>query len=436
MRVAEPASEDELRVLLESEPNDSYLPTGNQRSYGDQGVLARGIAISSANLNRVESFDPSSGILVAQAGCTFRQLVDRYVPEGYLVPVSPGTGFATLGGALANDVHGKNHDRDGGFGDHVEWFDILCANGELLRVSDETDPALFRATIGGCGLTGFVVRMALRMKPVQSNAVDLVESRARNLEEFIDLLHVARSEATYSVGWIDALRRGKHLGRGVVETARFGTESVTTKAANRFRMPLDAPSFALSRFSVAAFNELYFRRVPAAGRRRTLHVNPFFYPLDAILDWNRIYGSRGFYQFQCVVSDDVARPALREMLLRISASGGASFLAVLKTLGRNGRGYLSFPRRGFTLALDFPRTAPAEQLLVDLEVITLSYGGRVYLAKDGWLSAHGFAQMYPKLDSFRQVLQRVDPQQRFDSDMARRLKIRGSARAAARSYGI
>lgn len=399
------------------------IARGGGRSYGDQAINQDGSVLLTTRLDRLVSFDDATGLLVAEPGVTFATLLEVFLPRGYLVPVSPGTSYATLGGAVANDVHGKNHDRQGSFGDHVQWLDVMLPDGTERRIDDTTEPELFAATIGGGGMTGIILRLALRLMKVPSNAVRLREQRAPDLDHFLSYLDEARRSETFSVGWIDALARGAALGRGIVETAEFSAEGVPEAARRNLRIPFNFPSIALNPVSVRAFNGLYYSRVPAAGRERLCTIAKFLYPLDAIADWNRIYGARGFQQFQCVLPDDQAPAGLRRLLEAVSAAGAASFLAVLKTLGGPGRGMLSFPMKGFTLALDFPRRAGSDALLANLERITLDYGGRIYLAKDSALSPTGLTQMYPELSRFRRVLAELDPQGRMTSDMARRLGL-------------
>jgi decaprenylphospho-beta-D-ribofuranose 2-oxidase len=408
---------------------EGIIAHGSGRSYGDAALNDGGRVMLTRRLDRVLAFDPSTGDLAVEPGVTFADLLKIFLPRGFLVPVTPGTAFATLGGAVANDVHGKNHDRTGGFGDHVQWLDLLLPSGEELRVSPSERPDLFAATIGGIGLTGIILAVALRLQRVPSPAVTVAERRIGDLDGFLAAFAEHRATATYSVGWIDALARGRSLGRGILELAepaQTAGAAAPAKARTR-RVPVDLPGFVLNPASVALFNEAYYRRVPAAGRERLLPYEKFLYPLDAIRDWNRIYGRRGFYQFQCVLPDEAAPRGLRALLEAISAARGASFLAVLKTLGGEGRGHLSFPLRGHTLALDFPRGAGTDELMARLERLTLDHGGRIYLAKDACLSAAGFAAMYPKLDVFRAVLREIDPQGRMTSGMARRLNIRGGA---------
>jgi decaprenylphospho-beta-D-ribofuranose 2-oxidase len=362
---------------------------------------------------------------------TFLDLREVFLPCGWLTPVSPGTAYTTNGGAVANDVHGKAHEVAGGFGDHVRWLELLLPSGEIVRASPTERPDLFAATIGGIGLTGIVLAVCLRLMRVPSNAVTLTERRMRDLDAFLHAFAETRAEAAYSVGWIDGLARGGALGRGILETAAPAETPVDDGVPRRRgpTVPVDLPGFALNGLTVAAFNGLYWRRVPpGSGRERRVAYGRFLYPLDALRAWNRIYGRRGFRQFQCVVPHADGERALRRMLEEIGRSGGASFLAVLKALGRPGRGHLSFPMEGYTLALDFPIRAGTDELFARLERATLDHGGRIYLAKDSRLSPAGFAVMYPRLDEFRAVLDRVDPAGRMRSDMARRLGIRGEER--------
>ena len=249
-----------------------------------------------------------------------------------------------------------------------------------------------------------------------------------DLDAFMAGLAEARETAGYSVGWIDGMARGGELGRGILETAETADADAAagTVAKKARAVPVDLPGFVLNPLSINLFNQAYYRRVPAEGRTRTLPVRQFFYPLDAIHHWNRIYGKRGFYQFQSVIPDAEAAAGMRKLLEAISDARAGSFLAVLKTLGGEGRGHLSFPMRGYTLALDFPRRDGVEELLARLAAISLDHGGRVYLAKDAVLDAESFARMYPKLGEFRDVLDSIDPERRMQSDMARRLNIRGN----------
>ena len=424
---ARPERPRDLDAAIADTRDVTVLARGAGRAYGDAALNHGGRVVLTERLDRILSFDAASGLVVCEPGVTFADLLQVFLPRGFMPAASPGTAFATVGGAVAADVHGKNHDRHGSFGDHVEWFDLLLADGSTRRVTADSDAELCAATIGGMGLTGIVREVAFRLLPRATPWVTVHEERIVDLDHYLESFAQVRNTATFSVGWIDALASGASLGRGVLETAEFHQDLTMPAPPRPRRMPIDLPSFALNRLSVRAFNEFYRRRVPVAGRERQRPFAEFLYPLDALHDWNRIYGRRGFYQFQCVLPDSTARAGLRSLLETIAGTGNPSFLAVLKTLGRAGRGHLSFPMHGHTLALDFPRGGNADELLRRLEAITLDHQGRVYIAKDSLLSRAGFRAMYPELPRFEAVLQRVDPGARFMSDLARRLGLKGAA---------
>jgi decaprenylphospho-beta-D-ribofuranose 2-oxidase len=425
MTACRPERVSELRERVREGPADGgRIAYGAGRAYGDAALNSQGRVILTRRLNRMLAFDGESGLLEAEPGVTFNDLLAVFLPRGWLVPATPGTAFATLGGAVANDIHGKNHDRVGSFGDHLTWIDLMLPSGEIVRTTDSEGPELFRATIAGLGLTGVIVGIGLRLMRVPSSAVRVRERRCRDLDAFLAALAEARQRATYSVGWIDGLAKGRELGRGLLEEAEPATEAVADTPQRARRVPMDAPGSVLNPITIGLFNAAYYRRVPVGGRERIVPYRRFLYPLDAISDWNRIYGRSGFFQFQCVLPDASAPRGIRLLLEEIAGSGRASFLAVLKTLGAEGRGYLSFPMRGYTLALDFPRRGGVEDVLRRLERLTLDHGGRIYLAKDAVLSPEGFRAMYPKLPEFQAVLDAIDPEHRLNSDMARRLKIR------------
>jgi decaprenylphospho-beta-D-ribofuranose 2-oxidase len=395
------------------------------RSYGDCALNAQGSAVLVSGLARILGFDPESGLVSVEPGVTFAQLMAEFLPRGFLVPVSPGTGFATIGGAVANDVHGKNHEQAGSFCSHVEEIDLLTAGGTLRTISPASEPSLFYATCGGLGLTGIITRVAFRLKKVPGTGVMVKSCRVADLDAFLAAMAETAS-ASYSVGWIDGTARGRALGRGILEIAEpdGGTGPVTPRRT--LRVPFDFPECVLNATSIGVFNALYFRRAPVAPRSHAVPFSKFLYPLDALRDWNRIYGRRGFYQFQNVLPFEGGAAALRELLETISASRRASFLAVLKRLGPGigPAGPLSFPMAGFTLALDFPAKPGIEELYRTLVAITLKYGGRVYLAKDALLEAAAFREMYPRWREMSDLLARIDPQARVQSDMSRRLGLR------------
>lgn len=421
MAMFRPERAREAVSLLSVRPGGTTV-RGGGRAYGDQTLNDLGHGVLTGRLDRLISFDDQTGLLVAEAGVTFADLLATFLPKGWQVPVSPGTGFATLGGAIANDIHGKNNEATGSFGHHVVWFDLVLPSGVVQRVEPGSD--LFRATIGGIGLTGLILTVALQMRKVSSNAMEVDERRIPDLERFMRALTDARTTHPYAVGWIDALATGKSMGRGILELGRSADRDVAEPPRKAKRLPIDLPGFVLNSWSIRAFNAFYYGRIGAGGRVASVPVSQYLYPLDALLDWNRMYGKRGFHQFQCVLPDEQAPDGMRRLLRTISAAGAASFLAVIKSMGGPGLGMLSFAQKGFSLALDIPHRPGSLTLLQQLEAETLDHGGRIYLAKDSALSAEGFRAMYPEASSFRNVIDDLDPENVMNSDMARRLGLR------------
>ncbi len=425
-----------VETLRHTRDNHGLICHAGGRSYGDMALNSGGRVILTAGLNRVLSFDAESGEIVCEPGVTFHDLMKEFLPRGFIAPVSPGTGYATVGGAVANDIHGKNHDRHGSFGDHVRFIDLLLPRGDIARIGPEIHGDWFSATIGGLGLTGVILAVGFALRRVPSNAVVVRERRIPHLTGFFQAFEDARVTSTYSVAWIDGLARGARLGRGVLETAEPSEASLPARPVRRLRLPVDFPGAVLNPYTIAAFNGAYYRRIPLPGRVRCRLLERFLYPLDALLDWNRMYGRHGFYQFQCVIPDAAAQIGIRKLLEEIARARAASFLAVLKTLGGAGRGFLSFPERGYTLALDFPRRAGTLDLLMRLATVTQEHGGRVYLAKDACLPRSLFEAMYPGLPEFRRVLQDLDPEGRMSSDLARRLGLRPEREPAIFSHPL
>jgi decaprenylphospho-beta-D-ribofuranose 2-oxidase len=424
--VARPDSASAVAEALESSGSDPIVVRGAGRSYGDAALNSGGRVILTTSLNHILSFEEGTGLVVCEPGVTFQDLADVFLERGHTVPVSPGTAFVTVGGAVASDVHGKNHDKAGSFGDHVVWIDLATADGEVLRISPSSEPETFAATIGGMGLTGVMLRICFRMISAPSPNVVVQEQQVANLDAFINALRACRESATYSVGWIDGTATGAALGRGILRTAEFAEEPADMRRGFRPRLsvPFDLPWSLINHTSARAFNEVYYSRAPLVPTTRKSTMGAYYYPLDSIGHWNRLYGQRGFYQFQCVLPDDKAPDGLTLIMEEVSRSSAPSPLTVLKTLGGPGLGDLSFTQRGFTLAVDLSNGDDTLGLLHTLEEITLAHEGRIYLAKDAALSPEGFQAMYPDLSRFRETLTRVDPEARFTSDLARRLRIR------------
>jgi len=422
----EAARPERLREFTESvaQGGDSLIAYGAGRSYGDCALNSGGRHVMLGRLDRVLAFDRETGVIAVEPGVNFARLLRDFLPRGFMVPVTPGTGFATIGGAVANDVHGKNHELAGSLGQHVVELEITLASGESRVISPDVEPALFWATVGGIGLTGILTRIVFRMKRVGGSDVSVKKIRAPDLDNFLARLAEAQN-APYTVGWIDTTAQKAALGRGILEIGEETSSSLMRPSAKARSIPVDFPGFVLNPLSIRAFNELYFRQVPERGQERTMHWGQFLYPLDAIEGWNRMYGKRGFHQFQCAVPHEDGAKAVQKLMEEISQAGSASFLAVLKRMGPGSAGYLSFPMAGYTLALDFPAGGAIAPLYRKLVKITKDFGGRVYLGKDSLLTAEEFQGMYPDLPAYLDVLAAVDPKHRFVSDMARRLRIFG-----------
>lgn len=414
--IARPERRSALTALL----SDGMVPAiGNRRSYGDAALNSGGRVIDMTRLDRMIAFDAATGILEVEAGARVGEIAAAFAPRGWLPAVMPGTGFATVGGCIAQDVHGKNHHHMGSFCQHVVSLKLLGKKG-AIEVSPEKSPDLFRATAGGLGQTGVILSAKLRLIPCKGDVMVVTERRIDGWDQFLTLLD--QSTATYTVGWIDATATGRNLGRGILEEGETGAGLVPKRVKFR-KVPFDAPKFALAGPIVRAFNAAYFRRVPESGRTVVKPISDFFFPLDKIHDWNRLYGKRGFHQFQCVVPI-AAAPALRSMLEAIASSGLASPLAVLKRMGPGRAGHLSFPMEGYTLAVDFPNRDDARDLIRRLEEMTVAAGGRLYFAKDSLARGADISRMYPELDDWRKVTAKADPDQSLMTDMVRRLKLR------------
>lgn len=423
----QPGTSEALHATLA--PLPSSIARGNGRSYGDAS-LNPDATIDMRRLDRLIGFDDATGELVCEAGVLLSDIIDAFVPRGWFVPVTPGTRRVTVGGMIASDVHGKNHHGAGSFCDHLLWLELDPGDGRVLRCSADENADRFAATCGGMGLTGMIVRAAFRMVAIETAWMRQRTVRARDLDEAMALFEQSH-DWTYSVAWIDCLARGRDLGRSAIllaEHASLGELDTSRRAAPLARpprkpraVPIDLPGFALSGFNVAVFNRLYYA-LQRPGEA-LVALDPYFYPLDALADWNRIYGRRGFVQYQCVLPLAESERGLARLLETIAAAGSGSFLAVLKRLGPQSFGMLSFPMPGYTLALDFPAT-PANLALLDrLDAITADHGGRVYLTKDARLSPAMLARGYPQLQEFRGLRAHYGLDRRFSSLLSQRLGL-------------
>ena len=374
------------------------LAFGCGRSYGDSCLAESGHVIAMGGLDRLIAADWSTGVVRAQAGVTLADLIHVALPRGWFPPVTPGTKFVTLGGAVANDVHGKNHHVRGTFGRHVCAFTLRRSDGSVLTCSPGENPALFAATVGGLGLTGIILDVTLQLRPVESGLIAQRSIRFGNIDEFFALSREHDAEHEYTVAWIDCLASGASLGRGHYLAGDHAARGPRRPAPpGRLLVPFDPPFSLVNRLSLRLFNSLYYERQRKREVRRRVGYEPFFYPLDKLQSWNRMYGRRGFQQYQCVIPQAHAPTAIADILRCISSSGMGSFLAVLKQCGTLASpGLMSFPLHGVSLALDFPNREPAlGRLFTTLDGLVHEAGGRLYPAKDAHMSAAHFRQAYP-----------------------------------------
>ncbi len=417
---------EDLERLTEEPPP---LARGLGRSYGDASLPPpdRPVAVGTRRADRILAFDRDSGRLRAESGLSLLEINRLLLRRGWFVPVSPGTQYVTLGGMVAADVHGKNQHVDGDFGHHVTRLRMRVASGELLWCSPEEHADLFFATIGGMGLTGHILEVEFSLRRIPSPWILAEDVRIPDIDAFLAGLAEAADRWPFTVGWIDCVARGGSLGRGVLMAGRWAdaSEAPTRPPRDvlRPRLPFDLPSWALGDLTVRAFNELYYRKAPRRPTQRIQHPEAFFYPLDVLRDWNRMYGRRGFIQYQCVLPRAAGARAVRRLLEELTNRGGASFLAVIKDFGMEGPGLLSFPMPGTTVALDLPMRGEATRALVDaLDRVVLDEGGRIYLAKDALSRPEHFRAMEgARLERFREVRDRWDPRRRFRSALSVRL---------------
>lgn len=406
------------------------IARGNGRAYGDSAI-SRSATLNMHHFNRMVAFDQETGLLVAEAGVLLADVITAFLPRGWFPMVTPGTRFVTIGGMIAADVHGKNHHKDGSFRQCVEWIDVMGADGELRRCCRAEHVDLFDQTLGGMGLTGVILTAAIRLRPVESSWIAQTTIAAPDLKSAMAAFENNQS-ATYSVAWIDCLGSGRSLGRSLVMLGEHARQAdlpedkrhhpyVTPLKRNR-SVPIDFPSFALNGLTVRIFNALYYWAGRLKAPTRLVDWDSYFYPLDAVLGWNRIYGRKGFMQFQCVLPLDRAETGLTTLLKAISKAGAGSFLAVLKRMGP-GQGSVSFPMEGYTLALDFPVNRRTVELMNRLDQITLDHGGRFYLAKDSRMTAQTLRQSDPRFSQFSAMRHANGMAAGFQSVQSERLEI-------------
>jgi decaprenylphospho-beta-D-ribofuranose 2-oxidase len=421
---------DEVPTILEKASTRGSIARGLGRSYGDAAQRSGGSIIT---LERHRAIDwLTDGRIRAEAGVSFDELIGEVVPRGFFVPVTPGTRQVTIGGAIAADIHGKNHHRDGSLADHLESVTLMLPDGEQREVSPADDAELFWATVGGMGLTGIILSAVVRLIPIETSLMVVETRRASDLEALMAAMAEGDQHHRYSVAWVDLVATGTHLGRGVIMhgdhagssdvTGRQSEEPLAYRPPKPRAIPWAPPVGLVNRWTARAFNELWYRKSPRSRVGQLQSIPSFFHPLDAISNWNIVYGPSGFLQYQFVVPSG-ASDTLVEIARRIASSGFPSSLTVLKRMGPGNDGLLSFPLEGWTLAVDFPVAEGIDEFLDRLDELVVGAGGRVYLAKDSRMRPEMIPLMYPRLDRFAKVRTRVDPKGLLKSDLAVRLQI-------------
>ena len=416
--VARPERATHLARLMVDRPAPAF---GMLRSYNDSPLNDGGAAIDMSRMDKILGFDPETGVLEVEAGVQLGDLIRLFASRGWVPAVVPGTGFPTVGGAIAHDIHGKNHHVMGSFGQHVLAVTLLQPGGRRVEVTPESNPSLFRATMGGIGQTGVILSARMQLIPTPGTGMKVKETRVESFDEFLALLDA--SDYRYNVGWIDGTATGPGLGRGILEEAELSVGPEKQGGLPKVTVPFNLPGIALSAPTVKTFNALYWRKVPEAGRTHVMPIAAHVFPLDKLYNWYRLYGRRGFHQFQCVVPVENAA-VLKEIVRKIARSGLCSPLAVIKRMGAGRAGMLSFPMEGYTLAIDFPARAKAERLIAELEAMTVEAGGRLYLGKDALATGDQIKAMYPEWQAWAAEADKADPEGVLITDIVRRLQLR------------
>ncbi|MDA9634165.1 FAD-binding oxidoreductase [Pseudomonadota bacterium] len=417
-KILTPSSFTKLQAVIQQEK--SLIARGMGRSYGDSANADK--VLQTSYCNHFIEFDDKTGRLIAEAGITLREILKVTVPKGWFLPVTPGTSYVTLGGAIASDVHGKNHHIDGTFGQHVESINLVLGTGEVIVASQAENIELFHATCGGMGLTGVIISVTMQLTPIRSSSINQKTIKAECIEAACEAFE-DNSSATYSVAWIDCLAKGKRLGRSALilgEHAESGGLELDTK--DPISVPFNTPSALLNSLTMKTFNSAYWHKAKH-NHRQIVPLTPYFYPLDAIGNWNKLYGKSGFLQYQCVIPKCDGIANMRKLLTKIVESGEVPFLAVLKQFGKANDNLLSFPAEGYTLALDFKLTASTITTLHGLDELVLGMGGRVYLSKDAVMQEATFKLTYPKWEVFESVREKYGAIGKFSSAQSKRLGL-------------
>lgn len=423
-QLCSPSNHTEIRHCLSA--SDELIPRGLGRCYGDSSLSST--IVSMLRMNHFLAFDETNGILTCESGVSLEEILEVIVPKGWFLSVTPGTKYVTLGGAIASDVHGKNHHIAGSFSRHLLSMKVMLSDGAIVDCSGIDNSDLFWSTCGGMGLTGIILEATIRLTKIETAYIRQKIVKSKNIDEAIDLFETYK-QWTYSVAWIDCLAKGNSLGRSALILGEHATrdeigyryrDPLKIDKRRSFPVPIFFPNFLLNTYTVKLFNELRYATYRA--KEGVVEYEPFFYPLDVLSDWNKIYGKRGFTQYQFVIPKESSREGLKKILARITKSGEGSFLAVLKLFGEQ-TSLLSFPREGFTLALDFPITKNTLKLFDELDAMVAEFGGRIYLSKDVRMSHNLFVQGYSESSKFKQIKKHYDPSMKFQSLQSKRIGL-------------
>ena len=409
-----------LRVL-HTQDESKIIARGMGRSYGDSALSTA--LFCTKDIDQFISFDESTGLLICAAGLTLDNILRVFMPRGWFLAVVPGTRFVSVGGAIASDVHGKNHHVDGTFCEHVTALRLMLASGEIVNCTRTENAALFHATCAGMGLTGIVLEATLRLRKIQSSAIEQRTIRTANLQEVFENFE-ANIDCTYSVAWLDCLATGPSLGRSLLFLGEHATnQKFVTPGKGSINVPFSSPSFLLNRYSMSLFNNAYFHKPIRANQIQHIEAFQYFFPLDSIQHWNRLYGRKGFLQYQCVIPEEGALLGIHKILNMVSDAGKGSFLSVLKKFGPENDNLLSFPMQGYTLAMDFKFEKSIFALLDELDRVVADHGGRLYLAKDARMSADFFQNSYPHWQQMRELRREFGADTLFHSLQSQRLGL-------------
>jgi decaprenylphospho-beta-D-ribofuranose 2-oxidase len=415
--VISPRNIDEYKINLKK----TFIARGRGRSYGDSANYKT--VLQTSFLDKIIHFDKINGLITCEAGITIKKILENIVPTGWFIPVSPGTSFATLGGSIASDVHGKNHHRSGSFGEHVKDIKIMLGNGNIENISTENNSDLFYATCGGMGLTGVILSATIKLISIKSSQIIQTELKSKSLEDTCSIFE-ENDKAQYSVAWLDCFAKEKSIGKGIITLGEHSEKgNLNFNIKRKVNISKNFPSFVLNKYSISIFNKLYYA-YHKNNRKRLVHLFDYFYPLDKINNWNRLYGKNGFIQYQFVIPNDQIVNNLKLIFKKISEFGISPFLSVLKKFGKQNDNLLSFPMSGYTLAMDIKIDKKLFKSIQELDKIVIDLGGRIYLTKDSLMKEETFKNSYLKWEQFEKIREKYGAVSKFRSDQSLRLGLK------------